>query len=42
MTLDRDRQRGKVYGWEERVVAPYAPQPIEFAQAQGMGGRDLG
>jgi hypothetical protein len=36
MTLDRDRQRGKVYAWEERVVAAYAPDPIEFAQAQGM------
>jgi hypothetical protein len=32
----RDCQRGKVYAWEERFVAPYDPSIIAFAQAQGM------
>ena len=31
-----DRQRGKVYAWEERFVAPYDPSTIVLAQAQGM------
>ena len=36
MTNDRDRQRSKVYAWEERFVAPRDPSSIAFAQAQGM------
>jgi hypothetical protein len=36
MTDDRDRQRSKVYAWEERFVAAYDPSSITFAQAQGM------
>ena len=36
MTDDRDRQRSKVYAWEERVVAAHDPTLIRFAQAQGM------
>ena len=36
MTDDRDRQRSKVYAWEERFVAPRDPSSIAFAQAQGM------
>ena len=31
-----DRQRGKVYAWEERFVAPHDPSTIVLAQAQGM------
>jgi hypothetical protein len=33
---DRDRQRSKVYAWEERFVAARDPTSIAFAQAQGM------
>jgi hypothetical protein len=33
---DRDRQRNRVYAWEERFVAPRDPSSIEFVQAQGM------
>ena len=36
MTDERDHQRGKVYAWEERFVAPYDPTTIVLAQAQGM------
>ena len=36
MTDERDRQRSKVYAWEERFVAPYDPSTIALAQAQGM------
>jgi len=36
VTAGRDRQRGKVYAWEERFVAPRDPSSIRFAQAQGM------
>ena len=36
MTDGRDRQRSKVYAWEERFVAPCDPTLITFAQAQGM------
>ena len=36
MTDNRDRQRSKVYAWEDRFVAPWDPSPIKFAQAQGM------
>ncbi len=32
----RDRQRSKVYAWEERIVAPHDPSIIVLAQAQGM------
>lgn len=32
----RDRQRQRVYDWEERVVAPHGGTRIAFAQAQGM------
>jgi hypothetical protein len=32
----RDRQRSKVYAWEERFVAPRDQSSIAFAQAQGM------
>jgi hypothetical protein len=33
---ERDRQRSKVYAWEERFVAPYDPSTIVLAQTQGM------
>jgi hypothetical protein len=33
---ERDRQRSKVYAWEERLVAPCDPSTIVLAQAQGM------
>ena len=36
MTDERDRQRSKVYAWEELFVAPYDPSTIVLAQAQGM------
>jgi hypothetical protein len=36
LTDERDRQRSKVYAWEERFVAPYDPSTIVLAQAQGM------
>jgi hypothetical protein len=36
MTDNRDRQRSKVYAWEERFVAPWDLSSISFAQAQGM------
>ena len=36
MTADRDRQRTKVYAWEEQFVAPRDPSSIAFEQAQGM------
>ena len=36
MTGVRDRQRSKVYAWEERFVAPRDQSSIAFAQAQGM------
>ena len=32
----RDQQRGRVYAWEDRVVAPEDPSRIAFAAAQGM------
>jgi hypothetical protein len=35
MTAERDRQRTKVYAWEEHFVAPRDPSSIAFAQAQG-------
>jgi hypothetical protein len=31
-----DRQRSRVYAWEDRVVAPRDPSRIAFAAAQGM------
>jgi hypothetical protein len=36
VTAARDRQRTKVYTWEEGFVAPRDPSSIAFAQAQGM------
>src|SRR3954470_21296662 len=36
MTADLDRQRTKVFTWEERFIAPRDPSSIAFAQAQGM------
>jgi hypothetical protein len=36
MSNDRDHQRSKVYGWEERFVAPLDPSLIGFAKAQGV------
>jgi hypothetical protein len=33
---DRDRQRHRVYAWEEQFIAPRDPSLIEPAQAQGM------
>jgi hypothetical protein len=32
----RDHQRGRVYAWEERFVAPRDPSSVAFAQAQGI------
>ncbi len=32
----RDRQRSRVYAWEDRVVAPHDPTTVPFARAQGM------
>lgn len=32
----RDRQRSRVYAWEDREVAPRDPSLIGFAAAQGM------
>jgi hypothetical protein len=42
VTDDRDRQRSKVYAWEESFVAPCDPSSILFAQAQGMVDAHLG
>ena len=36
MMTDRDRQRSKVYAWEERFVGTRDPTSFAFAQAQGM------
>ena len=33
---DRDRQRSKVYAWEDLFIAPRDPSSIEFARAPGM------
>jgi hypothetical protein len=32
----RDHQRGRVYAWEERFVAPRDPSSVAFGQAQGV------
>jgi hypothetical protein len=32
----KDAQRGRVYAWENRVVAPHDPSHVPFAAAQGM------
>ena len=32
----RDRQRARVYAWEDRVVASHAPDLIPFSVAQAM------
>jgi hypothetical protein len=34
--VDRDRQRSKVYAWEDLFIAPRDPSSIEFARAPGM------
>jgi hypothetical protein len=34
--MTRDHQRGRVYAWEDRVVAPRDPGRVPFAAAQGM------
>jgi hypothetical protein len=34
--VDRDRQRSKVYAWEDRFIAPRDPSSVEFARAPGM------
>ncbi len=31
-----DRQRSRVYAWEDRVIAPCDPSQVAFAAAQGM------
>jgi hypothetical protein len=36
VTNDRDRQRSKVYAWEERFIASCDSSSIVFTQAQGM------
>jgi hypothetical protein len=36
VTSGRDRQRSRVYAWEEHFVAPRDPSSIEFTKAQGM------
>jgi hypothetical protein len=36
MTDVRDHQRGRVYAWEERFVAPRDSSSVAFAQAQGV------
>ena len=38
MTEVRDRQRARVYAWEERFVAPRDPSSVAFVQAQGARG----
>jgi hypothetical protein len=34
--VTRDRQRGRLYAWEDAVVAPRDTSLVSFAQAQGM------
>jgi hypothetical protein len=34
VTGDRDRQRNRVYVWEERLAPPCDPTSIEFTKAQ--------
>jgi hypothetical protein len=36
MMDDRDRQRNRVYAWEEQFIAPRDASSIEFEHAQGM------
>jgi hypothetical protein len=36
MTARRDRQRRRVYAWEDREVAPRDPSTVPFAAAPGM------
>jgi hypothetical protein len=31
-----DRQRSRVYAWEDRVIAPLDPSQVPFSAAQGM------
>ncbi len=32
----RDGQRGRVYAWEDRAIAPHDPSVVPFAAAQGF------
>jgi len=34
--VTRDRQRGRLYAWEDRVVAPHGASQVPFAAAQAM------
>jgi hypothetical protein len=36
LTGKRDHQRGRVYAWENRVIAPRDPSVVLFPEAQGM------
>lgn len=36
MRRPRDHQRGRLYAWEEREVAPCDPTRLPFAAAQGL------
>jgi hypothetical protein len=36
LTSKRDHQRGRVYAWENRVIAPRDPSVVPFPEAQGM------
>jgi hypothetical protein len=36
VTSPRDSQRARVYVWEDRVIAPHAPDLIAFSAAQPM------
>jgi hypothetical protein len=36
LTRPRDRQRQRVYAWEERIVAPCDPTALPFPAAQAM------
>jgi hypothetical protein len=36
LTRPRDRQRQRVYAWEERIVAPCDPTTLPFRAAQAM------
>jgi hypothetical protein len=36
LTGKRDYQRGRVYAWENRVIAPRDPSVVLFSEAQGM------
>jgi hypothetical protein len=36
LSTKRDHQRGRVYAWENRVVAPHDPSFVAFPEAQAM------